>query len=291
MLPSRKTLFLVAVFVGTALSISAPLSAQTAISVTDATGWNAWTTGDGTVMTDAVGDQQTGQGQDDFSGDATYAGFQQKAGTIGGADSIAWRVRMNKYDTKGFGGNLELGMDLDGDGSIELIMKLSDKNGLTLTFATPGTGTNDSPSTTSWGSFVGSLALTASSYNYQQAADGSSFSGTPDSFVTFAISFANLENAIRSYAGPEFAAYTLGYDTRMSFIGFTSTQGSAINQDLFGTTGNLSSTASFTSLGAGSGWMTSDGIVPEPSTYAQVGVFLLAGGLLAWRRARLARRA
>ena len=269
----------------------AALPAQTAISVTDATGWNAWTTGDGTIMSDAAGDQQTGQGQDDFVGDGTYVGFMQKAGTIGGTDSIAWRVRMNKYDTKGFGGSLELGMDLDGDGSIELIMKATDKNGQTLTFATPGTGANDGPSTTTWGSFVGSITLASSTYNYQQAADGSTFGGTADAFVTFAISFANLQNAIRTYAGTEFASYTMDYSTRISFIAFTTTQGNAINQDLFGTTGNLNSTSTFASLGAGTGPMNANGIVPEPSTYAQVGVFVLAGGLLAWRRARKARQA
>lgn len=281
----------VALLGGAVLAIVPSLSAQTAISVTDASGWNAWTTGDGTVMSDVPGDQQTGQGQDDFVGDTTYAGFQQKAGTIGGTDSIAWRVRMDKYDTRGFGGNLELGMDLDGDGSVELIMKMTDKSGQSLTFATPGTGANDGPSTTSWGSFVGSLALGASTYNYQQATDGSSFSGTADAFVSFAISFANLQNAIRAYAGPEYSAYTLGYETRISFIGFTSTQGNAINQDLFGTTGNLNSTSTFAALGAGTGGMTANGIVPEPSTYAQVGVFLLAGSLLAWRRARRGRQA
>ena len=262
----------------------AALPAQTAISVTDATGWNAWTTGDGTIMSDAAGDQQTGQGQDDFVGDGTHVGFMQKAGTIGGTDSIAWRVRMNKYDNKGFGGSLELGMDLDGDGAIELIMKMTDKSGQALTFATPGTGANDSPSTTTWGTFAGSLALGASTYNYQQAGDGSTFSGTGDAFVTFAISFANLQNAVRTYAGTEFASYTLDYSTRISFIAFTSTQ------DLFGTTGNLGSTATFSSLGAGTGAMNANGIVPEPSTYAQVGVFLLAGGWVAWRRSRRDRR-
>lgn len=268
-----------------ALTVAANLAAQTAIGITDATGWNAWTTGNGTVMTDAPADQQTGQGQDDFVGDTTYTGFAQKAGTIAGTDSIAWHVRMNKYDTKGFGGSLELGMDLDGNGSVDLVMKMTDKSGQTLTFATPGTGANDGPSTTSWGSFVGSVALTSSTYNYAQATDGSNFSGTADAFVSFAISFANLQTAIQTYA-TGFGSYTVDYSTRISFIAFTSTQGNAINQDLFGTTGNTSSTATFASLGAGTGPMNAYGIVPEPSTYAQVGTFLMAGAWLAWRRRR-----
>lgn len=268
-------------------TFAAPSStAQVAISVTDTSGWTAWQRTDGLLMTDPRGDQQTGQGQDDFVGDLTFAGFQQKAGTIGGADHVVFRTRMDKYDARGFGGNWELGMDLDGNGSVDLVMKLSDKNGQTLTFATPGIGANNSPATTSWGSFVGSIALTSSTYNYQQATDGSAFGGTADAFVTFGISFANLQNAIRTYAGPAFSNFVVNYTTRIAFIAFTSTQGNAINQDLYGTSGNTTSTTTFASLGAATGPMDAYGVVPEPATYAQLGALLLAGGFVAWRRRR-----
>jgi|UniRef100_UPI00404A6375 hypothetical protein len=58
------------------------------------------------LLQDVIGDQQTGQGQDEFAGDATYAGFQQKAGLLGGADTIMFRAHMQKYDSKGLWGEL-----------------------------------------------------------------------------------------------------------------------------------------------------------------------------------------
>src|SRR4051812_23782791 len=80
-----------------------------AMSVTDTTGWNAWTTSAGVAMTDSLSDQQTGQGQDDYVG-----GFKQQAGLIGAdtTKSIMWQTQMAKYDSKGFNGSIELGMDL-----------------------------------------------------------------------------------------------------------------------------------------------------------------------------------
>jgi hypothetical protein len=270
----------------TACTAAMTLRAQVAINVTDTTGWNGWITPGETLMTDPAGDQQTGQGQDDIVGDSTYAAIAQKAGTIGGVDSIAWQVRMNKYDTKGFGGNFELGLDLDGNGSVDVVMKMSDKNGQTITFATVGAGANNSPSTTTWGSFTGSISLTGSTYNYQQAYDGSNFSGTGDAFVTFAISFANLQNAIRTYAAPAFSSFVVDYTTRISFIAFTSRQGNAINQDLFGTSGNANSSSTFAALDASTAQMTPYGIVPEPATYVQLAILLMVGSLLAYKRRR-----
>lgn len=111
-----------------------PLKAQTTISVTDMTGWTPWMTAGNAVMVDPAADQQTGQGQDDFVGDLTYYGFQQKAGKLVSDptnDYILYRARMAKHDSKGFGGNWELGMDLDGNGSVDLVMKMTDKKGQT----------------------------------------------------------------------------------------------------------------------------------------------------------------
>ncbi|MCF7689104.1 MAG: PEP-CTERM sorting domain-containing protein [Cephaloticoccus sp.] len=271
----------------------AGLSAQ--ITITDTTGWTAWQTAGNALMTDAVADQQTGQGQDDFAGDNAYAGFQQKAGLMSSVDTIMYRARMEKYDSKGFGGSWELGMDIDGDGRLDLVMKMSDKNGQTLSFAQPGTDLNQSPSTTSFGSFAGAITLDATTYNYQNAtaADGGKVTGTPtkddNAWVTFAISFANLQTAIRTYAisssGANLTGYTLGYGSTISYIAFTSTQGNAINQDLFGTTGNLSSVLTWAELGAISGPLNAGGVVPEPATFLQLGMLLFAGvGIMVWRR-------
>lgn len=267
------------------------LKGQTTISVTDTTGWTPWMTASNDVMVDPAADQQTGQGQDDFVGDLTYYGFQQKAGKLTSDptnDYILYQARMAKYDSKGFGGNWELGMDLDGNGSVDLVMKMTDKKGQTITFASPGTGANTSPSTTSWGTFAGTITLNANTYSYQNAtaidSGLASTTTTDNAWVTFGISFTNLQTAIQTYAAG-FSTYTVDASTRISYIAFTSTQGNAINQDLYGTAGNLNSTVTFADLGAGTGPLSPSGVVPEPATYVQLGVLVFSGlGVVWWRR-------
>ncbi len=293
---------------GVAFLAAPRASAQGVISVADTTGWTAWTTSSGAIMQDAPGDQQTGQGQDDFVGDLTYAGFQQKAGTLNGVNTVMFRARFNKYDGTnqwGNGGNFGLGMDLDGNGSVDLVMVMSEGSGnannrtRSITFATPGAGANDGPSTTSWTfptqtainltAYSGSNGTTAN-YYLTGATDGSNFSGTPDAWLTFGISFANLQNAIRTWAKaptgqPTFwSTYNLTYNSTIAFIAYSTQQTNAINQDLFGTTGNTSATINFTQLGSITPPMDAYGRVPEPATYAQLGALLLAAGVIAWRR-------
>jgi hypothetical protein len=274
------------------------LVAQVAVSVTDTTGWTAWAKADLSLMSEITTDQQTGQGADDFAADASYAGFYQKAGTIGGADHILFRARFDKFDGAdqwGNGGNFGIGMDANGDGAIDLIMMMSEGSGnpnnrtRTLTFGDPGTGANTGPSTTTW-SFPTQTAInlvTNSTYDVHQTTDGSMLNGTADMFLSFAVSFANLQAAIRAYT-PQ-TTFTMTYDTRMSYIGFTSTQANSLNQDLFGTTGNTSSTLTWAQLGAITGPANAWGVVPEPATYVQMAMFVLAGGLVAHRRRKAAR--
>jgi hypothetical protein len=269
--------------------------AQTTVSVTDTTGWNVWTKADGTPMSEITTDQQTGQGADDFAQDSTYPGFYQKAGTVTGlGDSILVRARFDKYDGPdqwGNGGNFGIGMDVNGDGALDLILMLSESAGnvnnrtRTLRWGDPGTGANTGPSTTSW-TFPTQTATTLTvnqTYDVTQAPD-SNLNGTPDMFLSFAVSFASLQAAVRAYT--PFTEFTMTYETRMSYIAFTSTQANALNQDLFGTTGNTSSTLTWAELGAITGPANAWGVVPEPATYAQVGTFLLAGLGLWWRRRR-----
>jgi hypothetical protein len=244
-------------------------------------------------MSDATPDQQTGQGADDFASDATYAGFYQKAGTIGGVDSLLFRARMDKFDGAdqwGNGGNIGIGMDVNGDGALDLIMMMSESSGnpnnrtRTLTWGDPGTGANTGPSTTSW-TFPTQTAITLTTnttYDVMQTTDGSLLNGNADMFMSFAVSFANLQSAVRAYT--PFTTFTMAYDTRMSYIAFTSTQANSLNQDLFGTTGNTNSALTWAQLGAITGPANAWGVVPEPATYAQVGIFLLVAGLVVYRR-------
>ncbi len=293
--------------------------AQSPINVADHTGWNPWTTNGTTLLTDPLGDQQTGQGQDDFVGDSTYYGYAQKAGTLNGTDTFMFRARFNKFDGTnqwgGNGGNIGVGLDLDGNGSIDLVMVMVESSGnvnnrtRTVYFGSPGTGANTGPSTTTWTidtsgtaikqtltAYNGSNGGTAS-YSLVQTTDGSAFGGTPDSWLTFAVSFQTLQDAIRKYARDSngnigvnsiFANWTVNYTTRISFIGYTSTQLNALNQDLFGTSGNNSSTLTWNQLGVSTPMQDAYGIVPEPATYAQLGALLLAGTFVAYRRKRRA---
>lgn len=289
--------------------------AQGTISVTDAIGtWNAWTKPGGVIMTDAASDQQTGQKTDDFASDATYASFYQKSGKLnGGADYILWRARFDDYSGTvnkfgGNGGNLGLGMDLDGNGSIDLIMMFTENGGnvtnrtRTVTFGDPGTGANTGPSTTTW-SFPGTIAATTLTANtdYQliQTTDGSNISGTPDSWLTFGVSFNTLSTAIAAYAPGLLnggTSDTVTYNSQISFIAFTSTQDSALNQDLEGanknalTSGTAEYNSTFAQLGASSGYYATSGAVPEPATYAQVGMLVLVGSMVALRKRKAVAR-
>jgi hypothetical protein len=279
------------VFCGCLMALVCSSVANGQVSVTDTAGWNPWIKPDGTWLADPVADQQTGQGADDFVGSATVAGFLQKAGVLGGADSFLFRARMDKYDSKGFGGNWINGMDLDGDGDVDFFMRMKDASGgVTLAFALPGTGLNISPNTTTIGSWTGSITLTATTYNYQQVTTDQ-FNATPDAYVTFGVSFANLQNAVQTYLGPTvpaFATYAVNYNTRISFIASTSTQGNALNQDLYGTSGNTSSTLTWAELGASTAFANPMGVIPEPATYLQIGVMLLTAGVVIWRRRKAA---
>ena len=288
------------------------------------TKWNPWLKSNGTAMTDPGGDQQTGQGQDDYIGNLTTCGLMQQvvqdplvAGDAG--KYIVFRFRMGKYDSNGFGGNTEIGFKLNSvtDGPINLVMKMTDKTGTqTLTFTTPGAGANNSPSTPSWGNYAGSITLSANTYNYANATavDGivlnsTANGGTPtdstkstsyvaNSWVTFAIGYSQLQTAIRTYAvdptsgtptAPAFTSYTVSDNSMMSLIAFTSTQGNAINQDLFGTTRNTNSSATYSSLGVGTAWGRPDGTIPEPATFFQLGGLLMTGVAVRFWRTRKSR--
>jgi len=285
---------------------SVGLQAQTAISVTQDTGWHAWQTPSGSVIQDLQADQQTGQTTDDFVGDATHAGFQQQAGTIGGTDSIMFRARFDTIaaaDKWGNGGNFGIGMDLDGNGTIDLITMYAEGSGnvngrsRSITFGTPGAGANNSPSTTSW-TFPTQTAINLTlntTYDLKAATDFAGFNGTQDAWMTIAVSFADLQNAIRNYAAGSFSTYTLTYSSQISFIGFSSQQANALNQDLYGAgVGGTTSSSSFASLGAMTAPLDSFGNpppIPEPATYVQMGVFLFATGLMAYRKRKAAKLA
>jgi hypothetical protein len=313
--PYLSVILLVA---GGFFAAGAKLSAQS-IAVTDASStFNAVVKADGTIMTDGFADQQTGQFQSDLislaAGTSVYVngtlttlsadapGFFVKSGTITGQSGTFMMFRtlyQDKNQNKTFQGSFTmLGSDLTGDGKPDFIFGIDYRNATpTLAFLKPGTGANDAPNTTTSATYtttasrtltVGTTAAYAStSTNY----DDASGNGAANRTVTFAISFSNLQQAIRDMGtvnGTNFSTFTVTAATAMSFMLFTTQQDNAFNQDIFG--GNITSTSSatWTSLGAFSDTFTaSGGRVPEPATYLQVGAMGLAAlGMAFWRRGR-----
>jgi lysozyme family protein len=84
--------------------------------------------------------------------------------------------------------------------------------------------------------------------------------------------------------------FTMNYTTTLSFISFSSTQDNALNQDLFGTSGNMTANLTWGDLGAITAPLDAYGRVPEPATYAQIAALLAAGVFVVWRRRQAAKK-
>lgn len=295
------------IFVALFLALATANLSSAQINSGTNTGWTAWQNASGN-LTDPENDQQTGQGQDDFVGNDTYYAMQSQAGEASfdtGVDYLFLRARFNQYDADdkwGNGGNWGTGLDIDGDGDLDLIMMFTEGSGKPanrtreITFGEPGAGANDGPSTTSW-TFPTQTAISLTAgetYNVVNASttDSGQIDGDDDAWVTFGLSFADLQAAIRAYAVPnagdptQYDNYVLDFNSRIAFVAFTSTQNNALNQDLAGTSGNTSGGGSWASYGAITPPMGPGGFIPEPGTYAQIGAFLLIGGVLMYRKRR-----
>lgn len=276
-----------------------------AIAVTDSTGWTAWSNSSGQIV-DSKGDQQTGQTTDDFVGNSTtYAAFQQKAGLLGGADTLMFRMRFDSFnaaDRWGNGGNVGVGFDITGDGAMDMIMMYTEGSGnvsgrsRVVSFGTPGAGANNSPSTTTWSFDDPSLNVNLvvdSTYDYVQTTGNVAGDTTPDAWMTIAVSFAAIEAAIQNIV-PGYGSYDFNYSSMVSYIGFTSQSPNALNQDMAGADKSGSdskTTTTFAALGALTPQVDAYGnpkAVPEAGTYLQVGVLLAAGAASLWRRKRRA---
>lgn len=269
-------MLLLAIIIG---CLTATSSARaTVVSVTDATStFNVvnptWT------LSDAADDAQTGDKYADFVSTQSSPGFYIKFGQIDGTDMLVFRFIMEDYNAnKGFTGTLRLGMDADGDGDIDLFFGPSISNGNNsqtgIYVQDPGTGLNNSPSSTTIGNNYAETAVTSSNYNYIELADGTAQ-------LTFAVSFTTIQDALSALG------ITITTDSFVRFIAFTSQQATSnsINQDILGITGNITSTVSFSDLGAFSDYINSNGSpVPELGGMTYAGALVLAG--IFWRGRR-----
>lgn len=278
-------LILVSVAVSqTTLSVSGPSSGWTGLTVSP----DPQTTN---FLADPLSDQQTCQGPDDMVGTTTSPGFFVDFGTINGVASIGFRMYLASYQAAGFSGNLRVGIDANADGSADLFFgpKLggaAKKRGIVFQAAT-GTG-NYSPSTTALGKNFGRIAFTADNYNYQTAASVDplwvNIGVNTNASLSFSLPIQTLKDTLASLG------FSLSDSSYFSLIAFTSTQSSAINQDLYGSTG-IVSTARFDGPNGGftdyynlMGEWKKCPIVPEPSTYGFVFVGLCIAGVFLYRR-------
>lgn len=306
-------------FVALVLMAWANLAAQVTVTSTSSsyTGWQV----SGAGMFDAQGDQQTGVPSADFVGFAagtTGLNATPTADVYGamlGADASNMYFRFRLLDQNGnkiyMGSVISVGINIQGltaAGSPTIFVTASSTNSAaTLFFQSPGTGANNSPSTTTLSNFTGNpysstapLALTSgTNFSYAAATTidgaGSNFynPGTPaktynNYFLTFAVSYADLQTAVRALTGN--STVTIGASTVMSFLAVTAQTSNSLNQDIYGTSVQASNTltTTWTALGAFSDPLFANGSrIPEPATVVQAGMFALVGlvGFI-WRRRR-----
>ena len=242
------------------------------VSVNDSiTSFTQFTQPGGDLFKDILGDQQTGQGQDDFTVDGFYFNY----GLLStGEYAQLIRVRLNVYDANlGFTGNLRVGIDANLDGSVDLfygVKGYGSTNQRGIVFQNPtntGINFNVSPSTTALDSIYNRTAFTTTNYSYTAVNDS-----TNDAYLTFAVPFIQINDAL-NMLGQE-----ITIDSYVRLIAFTSTQDNTINQDVYGTSGVTS-----IRFDEGGGFTEARNfygdipVVPEPSTYGAI----FMGALLA----------
>ncbi len=307
------TLRNISVAVGFLCAIGSAL-AQVTVSQTTLTGFSVPNSVSGTPMTEATYDQQTGQGADDFVGDGVggyygfyYAATQTNFGT-GAENAMVFRFRLNAVATS-FTGNIRLGVDGNMDGKVDLYFGISTGQGQTpaIVFQNP-TGTapdaNTSPNTSALGTVYGSIATNTTNFSYIQAPDGSQYhtnkvaQPNPDMWLTFALPFSTFASVLGTQTGT-----TIDWNfTYLAYVAFSSTQGNAVNQDVYGipkitstnpTTGAQWGDLAYNQGGGFTEYRSGSGRpVPEPATYLQLGALLGAGLLLQrWRLRKQASRA
>jgi len=272
------------------------LNAQTTLYVAGpSNGWTPVTVSPDTqttvYMSDPRGDQQTGQGADDFVGTSTNPGMFLNFGTVNGEQSLGFRFYMSRYESKGFSGNLRVGIDADGDGDVDIFLgpRLGGSAATQgIVFQNPGNGLNVSPSTTTIGTNYGRIAFTPDNYNYQPLTstldpNWVNIGTNTNSVISFSVPFSSLQNSLGALG------INIDTNTMLSFIAFTSTQSNAINQDLYGSIGIIN-TARFDGPNGGfSDYYSSSGgwgrrpIVPEPQTYGAI-LIALSTMFIGYRR-------
>ena len=254
-----------------------PLKAAT-VSLTGKTGWTAVLSG---ANHDAVNDTQAGAADTDIVGDAThgalYTAYDDNGTASVADDTLVFRMRIgNPTGSANFGGVAVVGMDVNGDGRIDIFMNVDGRNNTkAVRLLDPGTGQNNSPSTTStaplpggWLSSNGLYPMTSANYSAQDVSSSTdpNWNGTTDIgtnggndlFITWRIPMSDLTTvlAIASPAdrygnyGPRGSTGIAGFskDTAVKYIAMTQTQNGPINGDISGVGASYDKNAVFSAL-------------------------------------------
>lgn len=256
------------------------------------------------AASDPFRDQQTGDLEGDIVGTAAnpslYKAFDDGGTPDNHTDgSIGLRVRIaGESNPPGFTGAFYVGLDANGDGKIDLFIgALTGGSTATVGLFAPGTGANNSPSTTSiqTKSPLYSETISTSNYNWQGVTLGASGNdptattndvdggGQQDFFLSIVLPFNQVVAALNSLG---FSGVT--DQTAMSFIAATSQNTNSLNQDLNGVNGGLSSSSTFAQLGGLTLPYSSSGAlpIPEPSSIGLLAMCSAAGLLVSRRRTR-----
>ncbi|MBL8470942.1 MAG: DUF4347 domain-containing protein, partial [Rhodocyclaceae bacterium] len=252
------------------------------LSTVDLSGNSNWTAIMYGLGRDPVGDSQAGAADTDIVGDAShgslYTAFDDNGTANTTDDTLVFRMRIdNPTSTTYFGGVAIVGMDANLDGRIDLFMSVDGRNnGQAVRLLDPGTGLNNSPSTTTTGplptgwlpnngiypfaasiySVVGVSAATDPHWNGNADLGND---GHTDAFVSWKIPVADLATVLAKPSpvdrsgnvGPRGSTGISGYtkDTVVSYVNFTQTQTGPINGDLNGVGASYDKNATFASLG------------------------------------------
>ncbi len=252
---------------------------------------------------DTPADQQ-GSASGDIVGTGTNYGLFvtfNNNGTASNTDgTLGFRIRLDvaggQNNNPSFGRVAWIGIDADLSGTVDVFLGVNfSGSSANIAIYGAGTGTNNSPSTTSiaaaaYKTFTISETPTGN-YNYRPvsfATDGgttndvtTATTGDPDYYVSFMVPFADVTAFLAT------KLINITDQNPMRYVSATSTQPNSLNQDLGGVddnTANLSNT--WSQLGGFSQTVNAGGtvVVPEPSTSFLV-LSALAAGLVRRRRA------
>jgi len=240
---------------------------------------------------DFIADQQTGVPAGDIVGVGTNYGLFVTHNDNGAASrtdgTFGFRLRLDGPDSNKAPSQFQraafLGIDADFNDTIDVFIgvNLSGQQNSLGIFA-PGTGANNSPSTTTIStSAYKAFVIGPSTFDYRPvnfSTDGgttndvNSAGAKPDYYVSVMVDFADIVSFLST------KGILINDSSPLRFVAATSTQGNAFNQDIGGVNSGLNSTVLWSQTGAYTAFVTANGniTIPEPAP-----TLLLLFGLVA----------